>query len=265
MKKKFKKKKSIFKNEFFWSVILSFLIIVGFFYFFIFSEFFQVERIIIKNGKKILSFRTQIQELIEEKIKRNLFFFETKTIFLINFDEINKILLKRFPLIEKIEFRKEFPNVIKTKITEREPVAFFVTSFEEEKENYFFIDKKGVIFERIKEKDIKKEIIEIKNQILNLETKLGTKVITEKNIEKILEIKDRAKNKLNLILEKVVLVSEKRLNFKTSEGWEIYFDIEKNSELALAKLDLLLEKGLTEKERKNLQYIDLRFTKVYYK
>ena len=49
------------------------------------------------------------------------------------------------------------------------------------------------------------------------------------------------------------------------EGWKILFNQENDLNLSLTKLKPLIEEGLTAAERANLEYIDLRFSKAYYK
>jgi hypothetical protein len=59
-----------------------------------------------------------------------------------------------------------------------------------------------------------------------------------------------------------------RLDIKTNENWQIYFDLNSMSDtdLKIAKLNLLLNGEITPEIRKNLQYIDLRFKdRAYYK
>jgi len=55
------------------------------------------------------------------------------------------------------------------------------------------------------------------------------------------------------------------LDVKTAEGWEIYFNLEENLSWQLTQLYLLLERKISPEERRTLQYIDLRFNKIYYK
>ena len=62
-----------------------------------------------------------------------------------------------------------------------------------------------------------------------------------------------------------VIVSEERLNVKTSEGWEIYFNTADDLDWQVQELALVLEKQITPEKRRNLEYIDLRFSRVYYK
>ena len=60
-------------------------------------------------------------------------------------------------------------------------------------------------------------------------------------------------------------VSEKRLNTKTSEGWEIYFNLKGDLNWQITELGLVSEKQIPLEDRGELEYIDLRFSRVYYK
>jgi len=63
----------------------------------------------------------------------------------------------------------------------------------------------------------------------------------------------------NLKILEVSIISEERLNAKTSEGWEIYFNLEGDINWQLTKLGAVLEKEIPPEKRENLEYIDLRF------
>ncbi len=74
------------------------------------------------------------------------------------------------------------------------------------------------------------------------------------------------KEKSNLeVKEFTFFENELRLNAKTSENWSAYFDLKENLDWQLVKLELLLKKELSSDKRAGLEYIDLRFSKVYYR
>ena len=56
-----------------------------------------------------------------------------------------------------------------------------------------------------------------------------------------------------------------RLNIETSENWEIYFNLDSETDLQIAKMNLLLKDEIPVSVRKTLQYINLRFNRAYYK
>lgn len=57
-----------------------------------------------------------------------------------------------------------------------------------------------------------------------------------------------------------MVASSIRIDVKTDKNWKIYFDLNETSDinLQLTKLNLLLGGGMTDTEKSNLRYIDLR-------
>ena len=252
-----KKKKSIlliFKSKIF-LLFLLFLIISGaIFYFVVFSSFFQIKEIKISGNKKVSV--EEIRKNIAEQVNKRIIFFNTKSIFLADLKEINEILLEKFPRIAKIDLDREFPGNLSAQIEERKPVAIF-----SEIENYFFVDKEGIIFEKISVID--PQILKIKKSALVVDLKLGEEIIEKEQLDKILKINSKLKDDLKIPVEEILAISKKRINAKTSEGWEIYFNPERDLEWQLDELSILLKKRIPPEKRKNIEYIDLRFDKIF--
>jgi len=253
-----KKKKSIlwiFKSKIF-LLFLLFLIISGtIFYFVVFSSFFQIKEIKISGNKKVSA--EEIRNNITKQVNKKIIFFNTKSIFLADLKEINEILLEKFPRIAKVDLNREFPGSLSAQIEERKPVAVFCNS------ECFFIDKNGVIFENISE--IPSEILIIKTENIDKELNFlkGAKILEKEQLNQILKINSKLKDDLKIPVEEILAISKKRINAKTSEGWEIYFNPERDLEWQLAELSILLKKRIPPEKRKNIEYIDLRFDKIF--
>jgi cell division protein FtsQ len=244
----FKKKKSILKNRFFWWGILTVILIGGIFYFFFFFEIFQIKKIEITGLEKTPI--EKIKTITKKNAENMIFFFKTKSIFLVNLNKIKKEILKNFPQVEKIDLKRKFPDTLLLQITERKPVAIFCGKI-----NCFFIDKEGISFEATERKQ---DFILLKKNI-DQEINLGEKIIEEKKLSKILEVQMKLKNELKIFSEEILLISEERFNIKTSEGWQIYFNFQEDLGWQLTKLKAVLEKEILPEKRKDLEYIDLRF------
>ena len=83
MKKKYykkpyriKRKKSIFKNRFFWLGILLLIIIGSLFYFLFLYPFFDVKEIIISGNKEVK--KEEIENLVKEQIQTDFKFSKNK-------------------------------------------------------------------------------------------------------------------------------------------------------------------------------------------
>jgi len=257
-----KKRKSFLKSRFFWLPLLILIISGGFFYLVCFSYFFQVKDINISGHQEKVSFE-QVKQVAEEKVGKKILFFPSRSIFLVNFKEINDVLLKNFPQIKKINFKRKFPDTLKIQIEERKPAAILVWG-EKGNETYFFIDKEGVVYEQVLNEAESKEFLKIRNLFLEQEVKLGEKIMEEEEISQILEIKSRLLNdELKILIEEISLISKERWNAKTSENWEIYFNPKEDLNWQITRLKVILEKKIPLEKRKKLKYIDLRFEKVY--
>jgi len=141
---------------------------------------------------------------------------------------------------------------------ERTAVAIFCPNAD-----CFLVDKGGIVFE--KTDVIFSEFPIIKNIQGKSNLSLGEKIIDEKILTFISDVKSRLNEKLKIDVEEFNVLSLQRLNVKTKEKWEIYFDLDGDLNWQIEKLILVLEKEIPPEKRKDLEYIDLRFTRVYFK
>jgi len=246
-----RRKKSIFRSRFFWLSFLFFIILGAAFYFLVFSSFFQVKEIKISGNIKVPV--EDIRNIISDKVDKRIVFFNLKNILLADLKEIDKIILEKFPQIARVSLDRDFPDVLAAQIEERKPVAVFVRG-----ENYFYIDKTGVIFEEVSEPF---QMLKIKLTLVP-DLELGKRIVDEKDITQILKINSKL-NDLKIPLEELLIISERRLNAETSEGWQVYFNPKGDLDWQLAELDILLEERIPPDKRGNIEYIDLRFEKIY--
>jgi cell division septal protein FtsQ len=255
MKKTFKKpyrvkrKKSIFRYRFFWLGVLFFVFVVSIFYFLFFSEIFQVEKIIVTGEEKVS--KADLKLLVEKKLERKILFFKTKSIFLLNLNETKKDILNNLPQIAEVEINRGLPDALNIIVVERFGLTVWCQA-----EQCFLLDNEGVIFEKILSGADLTKIIDQQN--INSFT-LGDKVIEKEKLNQILDIESKLRDNLKILLTAVTIVSEKRLNIKTLEGWAIYFNLQEDIEWQLTKLGAVLEEEILPENRKNLEYIDLRF------
>lgn len=257
-----KKKKSIFnvlKNKFFWLGLLILTILSSLTYFFIFSSVFQVKNIQVLGTEKVSN-----QEI------KNIVLTNVKNIFLVDFEMLNKDILERYSQVAKINFKRKLPDKILVQIEERKAALVFCQSVEESflrfrsqkgPDNCFLLDSQGIIFEKIDQLETKLLILKTKIAIYRFH--LGQEIISRDYIEKIIKIESQLKNKVRI--SEVSLISENRLNIKTLENWEIYFNPQKDIDWQIEELEIVLKEKISQIERENLEYIDLRFEKIYIK
>lgn len=251
-----RRKKSFLKNRYFWLSLFIFVIFGASSYFLFFADFFQVKEIDISGNQKITT--EDIKKEVSSLISINFMNFSSKSIFLTNFRNINSEILKKFPQLVSISFKRDFPNRITVEAEERKPVAVFCPDL-----NCYSIDIEGVAFEKVE------VIFSYFPRINNIEGKssvsLGENIIDKDILNFILDANKGLAEKSKIIVEEFSLPSSQRLNVKTKEKWEIYFNLKEDFNWQLEKLNLVLEKEIPPEKRKDLEYIDLRFTRVYFK
>lgn len=179
--------------------------------------------------------------------------------FLVNSKKIENKILASFPEIAEIKFKINLPKEIIFNIQSRKPVA--LVCFQNQSK-CFLIDENGILFKEEKENNFQGIKINYSN---SKNYNLGDKFIEKDILEKILFANNYFNSELNIKIDSISLSEDKILEIKTQEGWLALFDLKENVELQLIKLKLTLEKEVSEKDRQNLQYIDLRFKKVYLK
>lgn len=266
---KAKKKKSILKNRFLWLGILILAIFSGIFYLICFHSFFQIKVIEISGNEKVST--ESLENLLNEKISQKFLFLPSQSIFLTHFNEIKKEILRDFPQVSETELKRKLPHTLLLQIKEREPVALFCQA-----DKMFFVDKEGIIFESLDLNMTKQGFPTLKKEV-DGEINLGEKIIEEEQLAKILEVESKLKNQLKilteeerssfstfvdtLVIEEILVVSEIRLDVKTSEGFKIYFNFKEDLDWQLTKLRAVLEEEVPPEKRKDLEYIDVRFGK----
>lgn len=259
-----KPKKSLFKKPLFWWFVLFLFVVLSIFYFFVFYPKFQITEIIISGNEKVLT--QDIEKIVKENIDRKIFVLAglkitSKSIFLTGPKIISKALLNGFSQIESVKVSKKFPQTITLQVKERTPFAVFCQT---DDKKCFYIDENGIIF-KILEK-IPENISIVRQLIEDKEVFTGERVVEKNIIDIISKIKRNLKDNFQIDVKSAMISTPFRLNIETSENWQIYFNLESETDLQIAKMNLLLKDEISVSARKTLQYIDLRFKdRAYYK
>ncbi len=272
---KIKPKHSILRRPVFWILFLFLIIILFAFYIFIFYSGLQVKNVIISGNEKAQS--KDIEDFIFGNVDK--IFLEagnlkltSKNIFLVNTDDLSKKVLKKFSIIKKLKIDKKLPQTLLLGVEERKPLGIFCNNFlagpkgypEAEKEECFLIDENGVIFEPIFQAP--KNVTVVRQALGEKNVFTGEEVIAKNIMSAISKIKNSLKDNFQINVEEALISNPFKINIKTNENWEIYFDLDSDINLQIAKMNLILKKEISAENRKNLQYIDLRFKdRAYYK
>jgi cell division protein FtsQ len=235
-------------------VVLTLILSGVVFYFFVFFPFFQIKEIRIHGDQKVPT--DDLRKEVDFSIPRNFWKISSRSIFLVNSRRIKTEILEEFPQISKLILKRDFPNTLILEIEERKSVATYCDN-----QTCFLIDKTGVIFENI----VESSSLKIIDNRPESEFSLGEQVLGEKVLSSIIEIEKKLKERVDINIGEFVVISEERLSAKTDERWDIYFDLKGDLSWQIEKLIVVLENEIPSEKRGNLEYIDLRFTRVYYK
>ena len=243
--KRLKVKKKFFRRPVFW-IFLVFLIVIGILYFIFFFPKFQISKIEISGNKNVDS--NAIKGFLSLNVGH---------IFLVNTEVLEQKVLYEFPFIESVVVQRKFPDTIVLKIEERKPFAVFCQN-----NKCFNMDANGVIFDELR--NISQNMVVVKKELDEKEVFLGQNIIEKNIVDIIYNVEKSLKDNFQIGI-KEALISD-TLIFKTSENWQIYFDPNSDTDLAITKMNILLRDEIPIKDRKNIQYIYLQYKdRAYYK
>lgn len=250
-----KRKKPILRRYFFRLGVLFFIFAVVLFYFLFFSEIFQVQKIIVTGEETVA--KDSLKSLVEEKLENKILFFKTKSIFLIDVQDIRKDILDKFPQIIEVEISRGFFDALNIAVIERLALAVWCQD-----EGCFLLDNRGVIFEKAPPEI---DLIKIIDKQYIGPFALGEKVIEEELLSRIFGIESKLMGNLKISITEVSIISNERLDAETSEDWKIFFNLQGDLDWQITELGLVLVKQIPLERRRGLEYIDLRFSRIYYK
>lgn len=247
-----KKKRLFLRSKGFWLAVLISMAMGGIFYLFFVSSVFRIKEINASGNQKIPT--QNIQDIAKE-----ILFSDGNNFFLADESKIENKILNDYPQVAKAEIKLKFPDKLTINIEERQLAAVFCNNYQKDDfSNCFYVDKNGVIFELVAEKESTLPTIQ-KSDLNDKELKLGENILDAESITKILEINSNLKEKLEITPQVFLIAREDKLNVETLDGWEIYFDLKGDISWQLTKLSAVLEKEIPPEKRRNLEYIDVRF------
>ncbi len=253
--KKFRKsyrrkiKKPFYKKSFFINISVIIIVLLSLIYFLVFSDFLAVKQIEISGNRRIES--KDLIDFLDNKTSKPLLFFESKSIIFFIPEIVAREIIEKFPALASFRLSRQYPDTIKLRVKERKPIGTWC------QDEFFFFDGTGRIFEKTK---VKKGLI-VRTE--NREFSIGEKIFSTREIESIITIWNYLNPEIKV---KEFHIDEPRINVLTEEGWLIFFDLKEDIDFQLTKLYLALNEKISEENRKNLEYIDLKFNKkIYFK
>lgn len=248
-----RRKKPFYAKPLFWRSVFFFSLAAGTFWLVCFSSTLEIKEIEIAGTEKING--KDCIEAIKSQANKKIALFDSKSILLFDIDQAKKDLLAQFPQAENIIIEREFPSKIIASIQERREVAVFNDNGEK-----YLIDSDGVAFENWQQEKGFLEIVGARGK-----TAVGDRVIEKDLLSAILRMKSDIAASAGIDIVSAAIVTPERINLLTVDDWYIYFNPLKDISDQTLKLVSVMEDEIFKEKKENLEYIDIRFTRVYLK
>ncbi len=248
-----KRKKPLWSKPRFWQSLFWVSTALGGFWLVCFSPALEVKDIEIAGARKID--KNVCAKTIEDQVAKKIALFDSKSILLFDVEQAKKDLLARFPQAQNIKIEREFPSKIIASVEERRAVAQIAAAGK-----YYNLDQDGVAFEEAAKNN---DLLEISTAVENIA--IGQNAMEKDHLAAILRLKGDIDIDEKIKLARAIAVSAERINLQTADGWQIYFNPLKDAGSQSAKLLAVLADESFAQKRPNLEYIDIRFTRVYLK
>jgi hypothetical protein len=220
----------------FWGNIGIFSVLITGFWFIFFSNFFDIDEIIVE-GNSLIS-----QEDVASNIKigENIFRFN------LNYFE-QKIILSN-PIIEDVAIYRGVPNTLKVVILEKKPSIVWVSS-----EQNYLVDSSGTVDKKISNQEFA-DLVHIADK-KNMPVKIGSQLLSEDFIYFVDRISHDFFTTTNLKLtEYYITETTFDLCAKTEAGFFVKFDTTRSFDKQLNDL-----KNILINYRENIhEYVDVR-------
>ncbi|MDD5739010.1 MAG: hypothetical protein PHY72_03790 [Candidatus Pacebacteria bacterium] len=276
VKRKAIKRRRFIQSRVFFDIVLAVLLVSLLIYLLFFSRVFKIQSIQISSFAEVS--KENILAVVKEEMQaRILFFVKKDSFFLISPKNIEQDIANKFPLISKVSVKKGLSGniFIEAKPRIAQAIWCFATpkiSAEEgfgiDNKNCFLADQQRILFSQMTPETPKDNLVFINSELAI--KPIFSEACSEDLLERIIET-NKVLNDFNLFNSTFTEKSNGFLYVETIDSlsekgeWNIYFNPKQDLASDMLKLRLLLDKEITPEKRKTLEYIDLRFTKAYYK
>jgi len=270
---------SILKNRILWDLVLGVVLVVSLSHLLFFSRAFEIRDVAIAAPGTLSHLVLQVNKSMKDSLdKPFLWFLNKKSFFSVRAKRIKKEILNDYPEIDAMIIKREFPHRLFVELYERDPSA--VWCYDET--DCYFIDKQGIIFKPSTITATSTDVLSVWEQANNIQelpliytqnkintedlfVELLSEAIPSEKLSQIIRINQVFNNDLSIEVSHFITDSEEMLHVVMKGGCKVYFVLGSDIEMTITKLKLLFEKEISQEKVKNLKYIDLRFSKVYYK
>jgi len=249
-----KKVKPLVAKASFWRAVFGVSAVGGMMWLVCFSPALEVKEIKVSGTEKVSD--QDCIKLIEDEISKKIAMFDSKSILLFNLDQAKKDILARYPQIQNIKIERQFPSKILASVEERRGVAVFDSGGKK-----YLIDAAGIGFQEAADVTGLLVISDSRDRDITI----GAQVLSKELLSGILRMKGNMTESAEIETTAAIVATPERVNLQTTEGWYVYFNPLKDIDSQLSKLVAVLKDDSFKSKRTNLEYVDIRFTRVYLK
>lgn len=236
--------------------------ILGVGYLLFYSSVFKVKEVQVANIKDFPV--GEVQTLAEKELKSNWVFLPKNSWFLAKTIDWQKVIASSFSMIKEIKSSLSLRNskVVYLTLELRKPVVIFQ---DENAKESFLIDENGLAYDKLSTStEYLKNSLPLVISLGSKEHSLLETVLDKEKMEQVFFAKNELE-KLGLRIADFQIQGEDKLSIKTKNGFLIHFVLAKDMSSSFLKLKLILEKEIPKEKLSDLEYIDLRFSKAYYR
>jgi len=209
------------------------LFFAAIFYFIFFSGFFKIREVEVEGVKS---------EDVAGYLHRSLI---GKNILLLRTGEYLRTLTAKFPILEEVRIERGLPSTVRVIVSERKQVLVWCS-----RDNCWEVDNSGYAYQEIPRPTDKIVL----NDESGMPIKSGDKIASVQFIRFFMQAIDEIEKLGIKIDEAKIQETTFKVNFKTSEGWEIILDSSASLKNQISALKQVLEKNRSDIH----EYVDLR-------
>lgn len=262
------------RRLFFLPLILLIVFIVGL-YFLNVSDFLKIKNIEVRGNQKVSSKEIKAVVLNQLTKKRFLIFPQSNILFF-NKKVVRNELDKNY-LFADLRIKKRYFNTIEIEIEEKTNLVVWISNSKQ-----YYLDLLGTAVKEIEPADrlvyqqqgeteiVRAGIITSDYPVIydqsNQLVKIGQKIVEKKIIDFVVSLNDKFLKQFDFATDYYLMPNQaaSEITLITKEGWRVYFNLNELAENQAKLLSVILAEKI--QDRKNLEYIDLRFgERVFYK
>lgn len=223
------------------------------------TETFMVRAITVVDARPHVT--EGVQRLVEHELLASG---QRPTIFFVHTERLERLIREQFPSVRNALVQRHLPGVIKVIIQEKAPALLLLTHGA-----YYFVDEQGVVYERAELSLLPGVVLPtVKNRDASGEVTVGKPVVEAQFVTFVKEVQAALPQRVGVEVVEMYIPSlaAREVSFRLSNNWTVRFDSTASANRQLSILEQVLNETLTDNERQQLEYVDLRIpNRVYYR